>query len=507
MSVIHHSISIADSGRTIVAIDDFSFVENEITFLFGESGIGKSLLCKALYGLLEESGLSVSVDGAAYDRHCADAWTRQVRRTSFFVFQEPSSHLNPLMRIGEQLAEGSLRGADNEREVLGRLWQDAAGGAAQRICEIYPKPYRPSGGEKQRILLAMAFKKLRLYHRDYAAGKPPTFYVFDEPTGSLDNAYRNLFLRLLFEAYAAGPFTALIITHDYSVISEMYRAHRSLLNRIHFKELVRANDGVVRLRDFSADEYLGWLRSQAPAVRGALAETEPVLTVEPSFGAFGRKLSIYGDAERRRPAPLAVRRGEIAYVKAPSGMGKTTLAKLVMGLYPADSLSMTLCGMRITHASSRSLWPREIWGKKAGMVFQHADEALDLEATVAETFTGLPLKQRFNDAAIVRLLGELFDAGEGERLLKRRVKYLSGGQKQRLNLLRSLVLDTELLILDEPLNALDFESIKRVLAMLEMKRRGGTALLMISHNEEIFDTIVDSAGVYYLGEENGNDQG
>jgi ABC-type multidrug transport system ATPase subunit len=89
-----------------------------------------------------------------------------------------------------------------------------------------------------------------------------------------------------------------------------------------------------------------------------------------------------------------------------------------------------------------------------------------------------------------------------EALLDKKVAHLSGGQKQRLNLMRSLCLGVSLLILDEPLNGLDFVSVKKVLALLEHKRREGCSFLIISHNEEIFDLFIPQKKVFYLGKSN-----
>ncbi len=83
---------------------------------------------------------------------------------------------------------------------------------------------------------------------------------------------------------------------------------------------------------------------------------------------------------------------------------------------------------------------------------------------------------------------------------------LSGGQKQKLNLLRGLFLETQLIILDEPLNGLDFDSTTRVLLMLRQRLRRGNAILVISHNEEIFDSQVREEDVYYLSEKHGVSQ-
>jgi peptide/nickel transport system ATP-binding protein len=490
-----YSVHIAAGGRTIVAVDDFSFVRNEISFLFGESGIGKSMLCKAVYGLLDPDDVRVEVNGMPYRAYLDSKETVAAKRASFFVFQEPSSHLHPLMRIGDQLREGSIVDTAGEAEILGGLWKTADSAKLSGILEVYPKPYRPSGGEKQRILLAMAFKKIALLATNEAI--LPTFFVFDEPTGSLDNNYRNQFLGFLFEQFRKRPFTAMIITHDYSIISEVYDRHRDLAGKVHYKELTRQGEGRVRLHDFSPDDYLSWLR-QTSSHKTAASAAGPVVTVASAFRIFGHDHRIYRDAARTRTCDLVINKGDMVYVKAPSGVGKTTLAKVIMGLYSPEKFGMTICGKAVSEATPRAFFEREIWGRRAGMVFQHADEALDLEATVAETFEGLPLGYRLTGETLHRALAELFEGGVTDAFLAKKVKFLSGGQKQRLNLIRTIILHPDLIILDEPLNGLDFESVRKVIDILQTLRGKGVALLMISHNEEIFDALVDEEHCYYL---------
>jgi peptide/nickel transport system ATP-binding protein len=497
MSLRPFSINIKSGGKALVNADHYDVFQDEITFLFGESGIGKSLLAKAVYGLLDGGGLDVEVNGRPYEEHVKDRWVKAVQESSFFVFQEPSSHLNPLMKISEQMSEGSLKSLKDDTEVLCRLWDTEDVAAVSRVVSVYPKPYRPSGGEKQRSLLAMAFKKIRIL-LEQGDKNASTFFVFDEPTGSLDNHYRNIFLKLLFEEYAKRPFTLLIVTHDYSIISEIVKNYKPLAPKVHFRELSRKGETETVLRDFSPGDYLGWLSKMKPEREAARKDV--VLQFGSAFEVFGRSLRVFRDEARRTPADLEVRRGETVYLKAQSGVGKTTLAKIIMGLYPAEAFSMTLCGITLSGKSARRLWSDRLWGKKAGMVFQHADEALNLQATVFETFSGLPLKSPLTRESLKVKLGELFEGEITEAFLDKKVVFLSGGQKQRLNLLRTLAVDTDLIILDEPLNGLDFLSIKKVLSLLEEKRRAGKAMLMISHNEEIFDAMVDKENVYYLGE-------
>jgi energy-coupling factor transport system ATP-binding protein len=489
-----YNISVSSSGRKLVSISQYPVYQNEITFLFGESGIGKSVLSKALYSLLDPEGLDITINNKTYGHHCNDDWTKTIRSNSFFVFQEPSSHLNPLITIREQLNEGSLKDAD-DTEILRYLWQTSGDESVRKLIDLYPKPYRPSGGEKQRILLAMAFKRINALI-DKAPVNEPSFFVFDEPTGSLDNKYRNLFLSLLLTKFAARPFTIQIITHDYSIISEIYRSHQRLMDRVHFKELTRVKGGTVAVNDFTPEDYLKWLETPYNQNKG-MFKKDVVLSFDPQFSIFGRNLTVFEDKHHTRPVPLVIKRGDIAYVKAPSGVGKTTLAKIIMGIYKADKFSMNLSGVKVNEKTSQSVWAGKIWGTRAGMVFQHADESLNLQATVKETFDGLPGK-KLNDVLLKNKLSELFEGTITDDFLNKKIAFLSGGQKQRLNILRTLVPAPHLIVLDEPLNGLDFKSVRKVLDLLDEKCSSGSALLMISHNEEIFEHFVSEDCIYHL---------
>ncbi len=221
MSAFVFSVKIAAEKRKLVDISRFEISPNKINFLFGESGIGKSIISKAIFGLLDPDDLSLTINNSSYEKYKNSPTTKSLQENGFFVFQEPSSHLNPLLPLNKQLNEGSLKNVEHsdEQAIIRHLWGGEDEGFLNRLLKVFPKPYRPSGGEKQRILLAMAFKKIKKYI-DSKSNKTALF-IFDEPSGSLDNRFRNLFIQLLIECYKQKPFTVLIITHDYSIISEV----------------------------------------------------------------------------------------------------------------------------------------------------------------------------------------------------------------------------------------------------------------------------------------------
>ncbi len=493
-----YNIEIKKSGRTLVRIEDLQVQDQAVNFLFGESGIGKTMIARAIYGLLDGEEFDILINGQPYPVYLLSQEFQNIPLHGFFVFQEPSSHLNPLLKILQQIREGSLVRSDQEPDILSNLWPGKNKQQLEQILDIYPRPYRPSGGEKQRILLTMAFKKIDLYLRLNDSAQ--ALFIFDEPTGNLDNAHRNLFLRFLIEKYLRRRrnFTILFITHDYSIINEMVQKYPEILPRIFFTDLQLTAQGL-KQQNFSAQNYLDWHNGIKSITALPERRSEPVLKVESQVTIFDRNLIITKDIQGKLETPLEVYPGEMIYLKAGSGVGKTSLVKSLLGLLPVEHMQLRMSGGIIfSEKTAIGNWRRKIWGKKATMVFQHADEALNLNARVKDAFGGLPLPVKMNSQRLIQQLQWIFNIPIDAGFLKRKVASLSGGQKQRLNLIRSLVLETELIILDEPLNGLGFESIQKVLDLLQEKQAAGKGILLISHNEDIFDKLIPPENIYYL---------
>ncbi len=486
-----YDIQIKTDQRTLVDIENFELSPGKLTLLLGESGIGKTLIARAIFGLLPDAEMHITINKRSYAEYLASDECHEIQSRGFFVFQEPSSHLNPLMNLSEQLNEGVIEDASSNQKILNELFPALGKSDLNHLLEVYPKPYRPSGGEKQRILIAMAFKKMALLKSSDA------LFVFDEPTGNLDNVYRNIFLRMLIAAHKSIPLTALLITHDYSMISELLEKHFSDLNQIEFKEL-RISDKNQKQVAFSTESYLHWLSSLKPASRSSRSDREPLLKLNPEIEVFNRKLVISSDTKGLNISPMEIFTGDAVYLKAASGIGKTTVAKIIMGLQPARRFSMVLDKRTLDESTPGSAWRKGIWAKKMAMVFQHADEALNLNGKVKDIFRGLPLPQRSDPDFLKRTLAAVFDGHIAPAFLDMPVAFLSGGQKQRLNLIRAFILEPDILILDEPFNGLDFNTMQRILNLLLERQKKGRSFLIISHNEEIIDRFVSSERVYYL---------
>ncbi|MEW6512227.1 MAG: ATP-binding cassette domain-containing protein [Bacteroidota bacterium] len=482
-------IAIRDGRRVLVDVAGFPLAPKQISILFGESGIGKSLIGKALFGMADTEALHVRVNGEGYAEYRSRPQSVEWRRDGFFVFQEPSTHFNPLLTLNEQIREGDLEGAPSHLGVIQELWPDKDVLPLSAILKIYPSPFRPSGGEKQRILAGMAFEKMDLTAADQR--RSGGLFVFDEPTGSLDREARNRFLDRLILRYRRSRVTVLLITHDYSMIGYLRQRHADLGTALHFLELAR-RDGGQQVSVFSPKRYFAWIESRRPSPSHP---TPPFLTVESGLSVFGKTYRFTRHGER---ADLQVGSGELVYLKAGSGIGKTTVVKIVMGLQKAERFRMVIGGVRLGEVSPLRYWKHSLWGKKVTMAFQHADEALNPHATVEDSLAILPAATVKTRDQRVHVLSLLFDAHSVSGVMAKKVWQLSGGQKQRLNLLRAFALSTPLTILDEPLNALDFESIGRVITLIEEEQRSGHGILLISHNEDIFDTIVPPERVYQL---------
>jgi peptide/nickel transport system ATP-binding protein len=210
-------VSIAGNGSTVRAVDGVSFdiAPGETFALVGESGCGKSMTALALMRLQPEAA---AITGGAVELGgqnllaLPESAMREVRgRRAAMIFQEPGLALNPVMTVGEQIAEAVRRhtalGSDAvEARVIGLLEAVRMPDARRRIVEY---PFQLSGGMKQRVMIAIAL------------ACDPELLIADEPTTALDVTVQAQVLDLLRELQRTRGMAMLLITHDLGVVAQM----------------------------------------------------------------------------------------------------------------------------------------------------------------------------------------------------------------------------------------------------------------------------------------------
>ncbi|MEA3247895.1 MAG: ABC transporter ATP-binding protein [Gemmatimonadota bacterium] len=217
LSVENLRVAFADRHGVRVAVDGTSFAvaQGEVVALVGESGSGKSATALAIMGILPENGRvgpgsAVRLDGqdllAMPERELRGLRGRRIA----MVFQEPAAALNPVMKVGDQVAEVAIvHGERDRRAARARavaMLERVGLPDAAALYDAYP--HELSGGMRQRVMIAAALLL------------EPALVIADEPTSALDVTVQAQVLRLLLELQRASGTAILLITHDLGVVAE-----------------------------------------------------------------------------------------------------------------------------------------------------------------------------------------------------------------------------------------------------------------------------------------------
>jgi len=488
------SVPTAEGARSAsprLAVDGVSLhvASGESLGVVGESGSGKSLTMLAALGLLPAgvrivSGL-IALDGRPLTG-LAENQLRPLRgRTAAMIFQDPMSALNPLRSVGAQVATAVRVHAPelSRRQARERAVQllDSVGvrDAAERAGT---RPHQWSGGMRQRAMIAMAI------------AHDPLLLIADEPTTALDVTVQAQVMELLAEVRERTGSALVLITHDLGLVAEntdrvcvMY--HGSIVEEGTTRDVLQSPQDPYTRRLLDARPEAHEAARALPSVASADAlEIEDLVVEYP--GPRGRPPVRAVDG-----VSLRIRSGETVAVVGESGCGKSSLARAVLGIHAATSGRISLGGEKVAAAlSHRTARERE----RAQIVFQDPYSALDPRMTVAE-IVAEPLRVRhgYRPDRISQLLA---DVGLDESFARRLPRRLSGGQRQRVGIARALALKPRLLVLDEPVSALDVSIQAQVLEVLDgLQREHGLAYLFITHDLGVVRNIADHVIVMQHG--------
>ncbi|MEU9595589.1 ABC transporter ATP-binding protein [Streptomyces sp. NPDC048109] len=459
----------------------------ETLALVGESGSGKSTVALAAMGLLSGNARATGravVDGTDVVGAGEERLSRLRGSTVSMVFQEPATALDPLTRVGKQIAE-VIR--NHHREV-------SAADAAARAVELLRRvgipepeqrarsyPFQLSGGQRQRVVIAMAI------------ANDPALLIADEPTTALDVTVQAEILDLLRRLAAETGTGVLLVTHNMGVVADfadrvavMYQGAvvetgpvEDVLLRPSHDYTKRLLSAVPRLSVAEAGEAAG-AGERAAEAAGDASAGEPAVELTDVSVVFGRgKHAVHALSG----VSFAVHPGETLGLVGESGSGKSTASRVALGLIAPTAGSVTLFGADLARTRARA---RRALRAGIGVVLQDPVASLDPRMTVGECVAE-PLRvhrRKLSGREREALVAGVLDRVRLPREVARRApRELSGGQRQRVSLARALVLEPRLLVADEPTSALDVSVQEAVLEVIrELQGELGFACLFVSHD-------------------------
>ncbi|MGX1809233.1 dipeptide ABC transporter ATP-binding protein [Nocardia sp. NPDC055321] len=472
----------------------FELAPGEVLALVGESGSGKTTTAHAILGLLPENG-SVSGGRIAFrDQELTElspkGW-RDIRgRAVSLIPQDPGSSLDPVRRVGHQVEDVLLLHTDLDAEARRRrvheLFDLVGFTEVERRYRQYP--HELSGGMRQRVLIAAA------------VAAEPDLIIADEPTSALDATVQQQVLDLIDDIRRRTGTGVVLVTHDLGVAAD--RSDRiGVMRRGRLVEFGATKDVVAQPRH----EYTKHLLDSVPARIGYARTGAPApATARDTIIEVTGLVKKYGDATAVDDISFRVGRGETFSIVGESGSGKSTTARVLTGLTAATAGRVDLLGTDITGLSARAFRPLR---REVQIVYQNPfssfDPRFDVYDVVDEPLRsfeprrGLRRRKRPNEDRVVAALEA---AALPADFVNRHPRELSGGQRQRVAIARALILEPSVLVLDEPISALDVSVAARILELLRtLQDERDLTYLFISHDLAVVRAISDRVAVMRQG--------
>ena len=472
---------------------DLSLEKGQVVGLVGESGSGKSVTSLAVMKLLPEdtkvTAEEMTFDGISLLSQTEEEWQKLRGDRIAMVFQEPMTSLNPVLTIETQVEEGlMLHEAEKYKDdkelrrkrVLEVLAEAGLGNPEELLLKY---PHQLSGGMRQRVMIAIAM----LNH--------PELLIADEPTTALDAATQEIILKLL-QYYSETYHTAILfISHDLSLVARLcdkvlVLKDGSVVERgtkeeifehpqkAYTRKLVAASKGKQLAGTGTAPETANGL--QAPTALLQLNHATIQYREKTFFGKETVTTAV-------KDVSFALYQGEVLGLVGESGSGKSTISKALTGLLSLTEGELT----RAEHV------------RRPRMVFQDPYGSLNPAKKIGWILEEpLKIQGGFSKQERKRLVREALKEVELEEThANRYVRELSGGQRQRVAIAAALIQKPEIVILDEPVSALDVTVQGQILELLyRLKEEHGMSYLFVSHDMNVIRRVCDRVIVLYRGE-------
>ncbi|MGF0536697.1 ABC transporter ATP-binding protein [Agrobacterium sp. ES01] len=471
----------------------FEVKKGETLAIVGESGSGKSQTMMGIMGLLAKNGSATgsAVYGGMDMIGQPIKALNTVRGSKItMIFQEPMTSLDPLYRIGKQIAEPimfhrGLSKADARARVLELLKLVGIPDPERRIDSY---PHEMSGGQRQRVMIAMAL------------ANDPDLLIADEPTTALDVTIQAQILELLADLQKRFGMAIVLITHDLGVVKHV--ADRVVVMRK--GEIVEQGSRDAIFND-AQHEYTKMLLAaeptgtKIPPPEGSpviLDARDVIVDFDIGKGMFFKSSEVFRAVDH---VNVTLRRGQTIGVVGESGSGKSTLGRALLRLLHSDGAYR----FGTTDISGLDRTEMRPYRKALQLVFQDPYGSLSPRQTVGDTITeGLFVHepQLTRAERDVRAIAALKEVGLDPAARNRYPHEFSGGQRQRIAIARSIILKPEVIVLDEPTSALDRSVQRQVIELLrDLQDKHNLSYIFISHDLSVVRAMSDEVIVMKSG--------
>ena len=490
-------------GET-VAVDKLSLTldRGKTRVLIGESGCGKSVTAMSILRILPEVASITSgeiiLDGQDLLKQSEQAMCAIRGRKIGIIFQEPQTSLNPVMTVGDQIAE-SLRKHKKitkkaARAQVIKLLDEMGIASPSRRYDDYPHQF--SGGMKQRVMIAMAL------------ACEPALLIADEPSTALDVTIQAQVLDLLLTLQKRRNMAILFITHDLAVAAKMADDISVMLKGQIVEDVSKDRFFTHPSHDYSQKLFarmpknlsgeLGLNKQKKPS-KTLLAVNHLDVYFPIKTGLLKR---VAGYVKAVSNVSLDLQQGKTTAIVGESGSGKTSLGKGILQLAPIYAGSVLYDGVDLTQLTQAKLRKKRA---DIQIIFQDPYAAMNPKMLVGNIIEEGMINQneqyKTPEDRRARVENLLTEVGLDKSSLHRYPHEFSGGQRQRICIARALAASPKLIICDEPTSALDNVFQLQILKLLsDLQHKLGLTYLLITHNLAIVEHIADHVAVMYKGE-------
>jgi microcin C transport system ATP-binding protein len=464
------NLSISFANHQAVNNVSFELHRKKITALVGQSGSGKSVTALAIVNLLRKAKISGEIVFEQQNLlELSEEKLCKIRgRQIGFIFQDPNSSLNPLHKIGAQIAESitihnpKISKKDLKKRILDLLKMVELESLSSRLNNY---PHQLSGGQKQRVMIAIAL------------ANNPKILIADEPTTALDVTIQNDILNLILRLKNELEIAVLFITHNLRAVAKIA------------DEIIEMKNGaIVKIDGKTSSAILPFISSQRSQSFSSdlQLEVKNLSVIHKAKKSFLKKENFFAI----RDLNFSLNSKKNLGVIGESGSGKSTLALALLNLISAQG--------------EIKFFNQKTWAKN------NFDLRRQVQIVFQDPFSSLNPRMKVQDIIAEGLLIHKVQ-GDVETIMKKlnldlnlKNRYphqLSGGQRQRVAIARALILNPRILILDEPTSALDTATQNEILQLLaEVQNSQKISYILISHDLEVVAQIADEIMVLKAGQ-------